>query len=108
MAEFHIKNQHAQTINQADVINVGQSENWDDALGRLELLLAEVAQLVDNGRVDGQVGSHLQVAISDAVAAPDNKGRLRALLSAQNIAAGTTILTGIAQTLGSIAAMIPR
>jgi hypothetical protein len=108
MADFRIGHQQAQNINQADVINIGTLATWEEATGRLQLLLAQVAQLVDNGRVDHQVGSHLQVAISDAVAAPDDKGRLKALLTARNIAAGTSILAGIAQTLSSIVAMIPR
>jgi hypothetical protein len=108
MAEFRIGHQQAQNINQADIINIGTPATWEEATERLQLLLAEVAQLVDSGRVDHEVGSDLQVAISDAVVAPDDKGRLRALLTAGNIAAGTSILAGIAQTLSSIVAMIPR
>ena len=107
MAEFNIQRQHAQIIQQAEVINVGTAD-WNEATERLRALTHNVKGLIDAGQLDPRSGGELRAVISEAAAAKEKQSRLRALTKASTIAAGVSILSGISDTIGQIMQMMPR
>lgn len=105
MAQFNIHDQHAHTIQQADVIN-GATPSWDEMSEQIRALKQDIDDLIAAGSLERRTADELCAAVSGAGAATEKKSRLRELTKASNIAAGVSILSGISQTIAQILRMM--
>jgi hypothetical protein len=107
MAEFKINNQYARQIQQGESItNNAHLVEGDLLAADLRGLLVEIAGLIERGELHPHTGAEICDALEDATRSTDQRGMVKALRRAGDIAAGITVLGGVAESINKIIGLV--
>jgi hypothetical protein len=107
MADFKIENQFAHVVQQADSIaNNASLIGVDDVRETIGRLAGHVEALVAAGHLDVRTGAEIGSAIGEAAVATNRNGMTEALHRSGRIAAGITVLGGVAESISHIVGLL--